>query len=74
MGNPNKHQSVAPQFYRLPQLKIRLGISGSSIWAWVKKGAFPAPIKLSENTTAWLLSDIEAWEQARINASQNKGS
>ena len=61
---------VTPQFYRLPQLKTRLGVSGSSIWAWVKKGTFPAPIKLAENTTAWLLSDIEAWEQSRIQASQ----
>lgn len=71
MGNHTS--SVTPQFYRLPQLKARLGVSGSSIWAWVKKGTFPAPIKLAENTTAWHLSDIEAWERSRITASQCKG-
>lgn len=70
---PNQHIAVTPQFYRLPQLKIRLGVSGSSIWAWVKKGTFPAPIKLSENTTAWHSADIEAWAQSRIDASQKKG-
>lgn len=71
MGNTSKHhESITPQFYRLPQLKARLGVSGSSIWAWVKKGTFPAPIKLAENTTAWHLSDIEAWEKSRIQASQ----
>ncbi len=71
MGNTSKHnESITPQFYRLPQLKIRLGVSGSSIWAWVKKGSFPAPIKLAENTTAWHLTDIEAWEKSRIQASQ----
>ena len=71
MGNTSKqNESITPQFFRLPQLKARLGVSGSSIWAWVKKGTFPAPIKLSENTTAWHLSDIEAWENARIQASQ----
>ncbi len=58
------------QFYRLPQLKARLGVSGSSIWAWVKKGSFPPPIKLAENTTAWHISDIESWEKARIDASK----
>lgn len=71
MGNTSKSQvTVTPQFFRLPQLKARLGVSGSSIWAWVKKGTFPAPIKLSENTTAWHLTDIEAWENSRIQASQ----
>lgn len=71
MGNTPKHnESFTPQFYRLPQLKVRLGVSGSSIWAWVKKGTFPAPIKLAENTTAWHLTDIEAWENSRILASQ----
>lgn len=71
MGNTSKqNESFTPQFYRLPQLKARLGVSGSSIWAWVKKGTFPAPIKLAENTTAWHLSDIEAWEKSRIQASQ----
>lgn len=71
MENTSKSQTIiTPQFYRLPQLKTRLGVSGSSIWGWVKKGTFPAPIKLSENTTAWLLSDILEWENARIQASQ----
>ena len=71
MENTSKSQTtITPQFYRLPQLKTRLGVSGSSIWAWVKKGTFPAPIKLAENTTAWHLADIEAWEKSRIQASQ----
>lgn len=68
MGNATQH--TAPQFYRLPQLKARLNVSGSSIWAWVKKGTFPAPIKLSENTTAWNAADVEAWAKSRIEASK----
>jgi len=68
MGNVTQH--ATPQFYRLPQLKNRLNVSGSSIWAWVKQGKFPKPIKLSQNTTAWLASDIEAWAQSRIDASK----
>jgi prophage regulatory protein len=58
-----------PQFYRLPQLKARLCVSGSSIWLWVKKGTFPAPIKLAENTTAWRVEDVDNWVNARIEAS-----
>lgn len=63
---------TSPQFYRITDLKSRLGISSSSIWAWVKKGTFPKPIKLGENITAWKASDVEAWAQARIEASQGK--
>ena len=68
MGNAK--QTTPQQFYRLPHLKQRLGISGSHIWALVKKGQFPKPVKLSENCTAWDRASIEAWEQSRIAASQ----
>lgn len=69
----NASQQITPhpaQFYRLPQLKARLNVSGSSIWAWVKAGRFPKPIKLSENCTAWNAADVEAWVQSRIAASK----
>lgn len=68
MGNTQQHST--PQFYRLPQLKARLNVSGSSIWSWVKQGKFPKPVKLSENTTAWNATDVEAWAQSRIKASK----
>lgn len=71
MGNTTQQASpLAIQFYRLPQLKVRLGVSGSSIWAWVKAGKFPKPIKLSENCTAWIAADVEQWAKSRISASQ----
>jgi prophage regulatory protein len=62
----NATQSTTQQFYRLHHLKQRLGVSGSSIWAWVKNGTFPKPVRLSANCTAWCAADIEAWEQERI--------
>ncbi len=60
----------AIQFYRLPQLKARLNVSGSSIWAWVRAGKFPKPIKLSENTTAWVAASVDQWCADRIADSQ----
>ncbi|GAB7563032.1 hypothetical protein LG202_10710 [Methylobacillus methanolivorans] len=62
----------APQFYRITELKSRLGVSSSSIWSWVKQNKFPQPIKLSANITAWKASDVETWAQARIDASQGR--
>jgi|GEM_PF-2016647 len=60
----------ATQFYRLPQLKKHLGVSGSTIWNWIKQGKFPRGTKLSENCTAWNAADVEAWAQSRIAASK----
>jgi len=62
--------SKPTQFYRLPQLKARLNVSGSSIWAWVKQGKFPKPVKLSENTTAWDAASVYQWCADRIADSQ----
>lgn len=71
MGNATQQTAPHPaQFYRLPQLKAKLEVSGSSIWAWVKAGKFPKPIKLSENCTAWNAADVERWAAERIAASQ----
>ncbi|MEG2268605.1 MAG: AlpA family phage regulatory protein, partial [Acinetobacter sp.] len=36
-----------------------------TIWQWVKRGLFPAPIKLSDSVTVWRLSDIQAWMQSK---------
>lgn len=70
VNTPHQTKPHPAQFYRLPQLKANLKVSGSSIWAWVKAGKFPKPIKLSENCTAWNAADVEAWAQSRIVASQ----
>lgn len=70
VGESQQTAPLPTQFYRLPQLKAKLKVSGSSIWAWVKAGKFPKPIKLSENCTAWNAADIEAWAADRIAASQ----
>jgi prophage regulatory protein len=68
----NSTQQTAPytaQFYRLSTLKQRLGVSGSTIWSWIKQGKFPRGIKISDNVTAWNAADVERWAAARITAS-----
>ena len=36
-------------------------VGKSTIWAWIKLGKFPAPIKLGPRTTVWKVSDIRTW-------------
>ncbi|MEB6681145.1 helix-turn-helix transcriptional regulator [Acinetobacter lwoffii] len=44
-----------------PASKGLLGVSDKTIWNWVKRGEFPAPVKLSPTVTVWRLSDVQAW-------------
>ncbi|MEZ9510759.1 helix-turn-helix transcriptional regulator [Vibrio breoganii] len=32
-----------------------------TIWAWVKQGKFPDPVKIHGRTVGWKQSDIDAW-------------
>ena len=42
-----------------------LPISKSTLWAKVKAGTFPAPIKLGPRTTAWPASMVREWIEAQ---------
>ena len=50
------------------QVAERLSISRTSVWRWVKRGAFPAPIQFSPGATRWKLADVEQWERDRAEA------
>lgn len=57
-------------FLRLPQVKQRVGLSRSSIYAKVATGEFPAPVSLGARAVAWIESEIAAWISDRVNASR----
>lgn len=54
------HQIILPQvgFVRLPTILQLIPVSKSTWWAKVKKGAYPKPVKLGGNITAWRAEDI----------------
>ena len=54
-----------PGYLRMRQLRQRLPIAPSTIWAWVAADKFPRPVQLGERVTAWRLADIEVWERSR---------
>jgi prophage regulatory protein len=73
MRNSTQPAQSVTQFYRLPTLQAKLGISRSHIWAMVKEGKFPKPIKLSPKCTVWNAADVERWVQERIAESRTPG-
>ena len=48
----------AEGFVRLPVVLQVLGIGKSSLWAGIKEGRYPKPIKLGPRTTVWKVEDI----------------
>jgi len=46
---------------RIRDVLARVPVGRSTLWAWVREGRFPKPIKLGPMTTAWRASDVAAW-------------
>lgn len=76
---PNSSAASAAPFIRIADLATdrkagKIGLlpmSKATIWNNVRKGSFPKPVKLTENITAWRLSEIESYI---LNPSQNWGA
>jgi prophage regulatory protein len=51
---------------RLPAVKLRTGLSRSTIYLRVAQGKFPAPISLGARAVGWLESEIDDWIARRI--------
>jgi predicted DNA-binding transcriptional regulator AlpA len=45
-----------------------LPVAPATVWRWVKRGEFPAPVRLSGGVTAWAAEAIEAWMQKAATA------
>lgn len=49
--------------HTMPQ---KTGLSISTIYARIKAGTFPKPIRLGENSVGWLQSEVDGWLRDRI--------
>ena len=62
--------SVTPakpsKLLRLPIVEERTGLKKSTLYAQVKAGNLPAPVRLSARAVAWREEDIERWISGRV--------
>lgn len=65
----NEHREL---LLRLPEVKSFTGLSRSTIYLLIQRGAFPKPIPLVGRTVAWLQSDVDSWVQERIREAKAK--
>lgn len=52
---------------RLPEVKERVGLSRSAIYAAISHGEFPRPVSLGARAVGWLNSEVENWLKERAN-------
>lgn len=55
---------------RLPAVKLRTGLSRSSIYAKVRTGEFPKPISIGIRSIGWIESEIQQWIADCVKASR----
>lgn len=55
---------------RLPQVKLRVGLSRSSIYLAVSQGKFPRPVSLGARAVGWLEAEVDAWLSQRVKLSR----
>jgi prophage regulatory protein len=57
---------TTPVLERLPAVMARTGLKRSAVYALVAAGRFPKPVKLSERSSAWVVTEVDCWIAARI--------
>ena len=50
-----------PLLLNARQVCERIGFSRVTMWRWVKRGAFPAPVYPAPKLPRWRARDIEFW-------------
>jgi prophage regulatory protein len=59
---------------RLPQVRVRTGLSRSTIYQYISAGTFPKPVQLGPRAVAWIESEVAAWIHARIVKSRGEAA
>ena len=62
--------STEAKFLRMPAVEARTGLKRPTIYALASAGRFPRPVKIGPRASAWVLQEIQDWEDARIRESR----
>lgn len=54
------------KFLRLNDVKTLTGLGRSTIYKYIKLGAFPDAVKLGGRSVAWVEAEVHAWIAERI--------
>ena len=51
---------------RKEKVKEVTGLSNSTLYLYIQKNKFPAPIKIGERASAWIEEEVNDWIESRI--------
>jgi prophage regulatory protein len=63
---PGTSDAPAEVLLRKPEVLRRVGLSAAQIYRLISRGEFPAPVKLGQNSVAWIQSEVSDWVARRI--------
>lgn len=46
---------------RIREVCDLVGVCRATVYRWVSEGAFPRPVRISDNAVRWKVDEIEAW-------------
>jgi prophage regulatory protein len=61
MENLRFKNQIKEALLRRKEVQELTGLSRSGLYASIRNGTFPAPIKIGLRAVAWRLSDISSW-------------
>lgn len=68
--HPSSNSELAPpsgqRFMRRPEVQRLTSLSRSSLYRLIAAGEFPAPIRLSAVSVAWLATEVSLWISERV--------
>ncbi|WKZ86487.1 AlpA family phage regulatory protein [Ralstonia pickettii] len=75
MSKPNQPQSTeqapADPIWRRRTVLAQVGVSNSTLHAWIKAGRFPPPLELGPRARGWRRSVVEAFLSSRTTTTDN---
>jgi prophage regulatory protein len=66
-----RYFSVAYRAFSQPEVMAICGLSRSTVYAYTKRGEFPARVKITRHASAWVREEVLAWVESRIQASRS---
>ena len=65
-----KEPPEQPKFIKLPEVVSICCMSKTSIYAAIRKGKFPKPVKLGNRCAVWVQSEVHGWVNSCISSSR----
>ncbi|ATI12990.1 AlpA family transcriptional regulator [Acetobacter tropicalis] len=66
------HTTLLDTLIRPSMMAQILSVNRSTLYRWVKRGDFPPPVHVGQNTSGWWSSTIQQWQREQMLTSQNE--